>query len=36
MMPHQDRLAAEGVRLTRQYVTLGACMPSRYGCLTGH
>ena len=36
MTPHQDRLAAEGVRFNRAYVTTAACMPSRYGCLTGH
>jgi len=35
MTPHQDRLAAEGVRFNRAYVTTAACMPSRYGCLTG-
>lgn len=36
MTPHQDRLAAEGVRLDSAFVTTPACTPSRYGCLTGH
>jgi len=33
--PHQDRLAAEGVRFNRSYTTTAVCTPSRYGCLTG-
>ena len=33
--PNIDRLAAEGVRFTRGYVTAAACGPSRYGLLLG-
>src|ERR687892_182684 len=33
--PHLDRLAAEGVRLTRAYVNNPLCMPSRATLLTG-
>ncbi len=33
--PHQDRLAAGGVRLTSFYVTWPACTPSRGSLLTG-
>ena len=33
--PHQDRLAAEGVRLTDFYVSWPACTPSRGSIMTG-
>lgn len=33
--PHLDRLAAEGVRCTRGYVTHPYCSPTRAGLLTG-
>ncbi len=33
--PHLDRLAAEGVRFTKGYVTASYCAPSRAGLLTG-
>ncbi|MFZ5830562.1 MAG: sulfatase [Planctomycetota bacterium] len=33
--PHLDRLAADGVRCTRGYVTAPQCVPSRAGLLTG-
>jgi arylsulfatase A-like enzyme len=35
LTPHLDRLAAEGVRLTRTYVNHPLCMPSRATLLTG-
>jgi arylsulfatase A-like enzyme len=33
--PHIDRIAKEGVRFTRAYVTFPVCGPSRAGLLTG-
>ena len=33
--PHQDRLAAEGVRFTRAYVAFPLCCPSRAAMATG-
>lgn len=35
LTPSVDRLAKEGVRFTRSYVTSSVCTPSRYCCLTG-
>ncbi|MCS6859402.1 MAG: sulfatase [Abditibacteriales bacterium] len=35
LTPHIDRLAREGVRFTRFYISSPACTPSRYTCLTG-
>lgn len=35
LTPHLDRLAKEGVRLTKYYVTWPACTPSRGSILTG-
>jgi len=36
LTPNIDRLAAEGVFLTQQYVASPVCTPSRYNCLTGN
>jgi arylsulfatase A-like enzyme len=33
--PYQDKLAKDGVRFTRGYVSSSICQPSRYSCLTG-
>src|SRR5688572_30293117 len=33
--PNLDRLAAEGMKFTRAYVSSAVCTPSRYGWLTG-
>jgi N-sulfoglucosamine sulfohydrolase len=33
--PHMDRLAAEGTRFTRGYITQASCSPSRSSMLTG-
>ena len=33
--PHLDRLAAQGLRFTRAYVTASSCSPSRASLLTG-
>lgn len=35
LTPHIDRLAREGVRFDRAYVTSPVCVPSRFGLLTG-
>ena len=35
LTPHIDRLAAEGMRFDRYYVTSSVCTPSRYSALTG-
>jgi len=35
LMPHLDRMAAEGARFDRFYVTSAVCTPARYGLLTG-
>ncbi len=35
LTPNLDRLAAEGVVMTSQYVVSPVCTPSRYNCLTG-
>ena len=36
LTPNIDRLATEGVFLTRQIVASPVCTPSRYNCLTGN
>jgi len=36
LTPNIDRLAAEGVFLTKQIVASPVCTPSRYNCLTGN
>lgn len=33
--PNLNRLAAEGIRLTRAYCPVSVCSPSRYGLMTG-
>jgi arylsulfatase A-like enzyme len=35
LTPNLDRLAAEGVLMTEQYVSAPVCTPSRFTCLTG-
>ncbi|NQT85585.1 sulfatase-like hydrolase/transferase [bacterium] len=35
LTPHIDRLAAEGVYLSRAYASSSVCTPSRFTCLTG-
>ncbi len=33
--PHLDRIAAEGMKFTRAYVSSSVCTPSRYSFATG-
>jgi len=35
LTPHLDRIASEGVRFNRFYVSSPVCTPSRYGVITG-
>ncbi len=35
LTPHIDRLAQDGIRFERAYVTASVCSPSRYTCLSG-
>ena len=35
LTPHIDRLAAEGIYLSRAYASSSVCTPSRFTCLTG-
>ncbi|MGE4489435.1 MAG: sulfatase [Kiritimatiellales bacterium] len=35
LTPNMDRIAEEGVRFTRGYVTTSVCTPSRYSAMTG-